>query len=58
MYIRLLNLEGLNVRKGLQETGLCNIPLIILEFHQSKVRQRTMFMEFMYDRKCYHATSV
>jgi len=22
MYIRLLNLEGLNVRKGLQETGL------------------------------------
>jgi len=29
----------------------CNIPPVTLELHQSKVRQRTMFMEFKYGRE-------
>jgi len=35
----------------------CNIPLVTLELHQSKVRQRTMFMEFKYVKGCCYAMS-
>ena len=36
----------------------CNIPLGIMGIHQSKVCQRTIFMEFKYGRECSYATSV